>query len=71
MMTDTEALQAVEALKSWFKSQDLDPDDAGIIMISLLAQLYTQKTRDLGLLQKAIESHNLVLALEIARYVRL
>lgn len=69
-MTDSEIDQAIKALKAWFQSQDIEPPDAGLIMIKLQAQMFTHKTRDLYKLQDAINSSSLLLSIEIAGYLR-
>lgn len=65
-LTDSEINSATKALKAWFQSQEIAPGDAGIIVIKLMAELYTTKSRDIQHLARAVQSHNLVLAYEIA-----
>lgn len=69
-MTDTEIDQATKALSAWFQSQSLSPKDAGIVMVNLIAQLLTAKTKDIPELQDAIRDTNNLLTIEIAGYLR-
>lgn len=69
-MTNSETIQASTALKAWFISQDIQPKDAGIIMISLLAELLTAKTKDVLELSDAVLDTNNLLVLEILGYLR-
>lgn len=69
-MDDTERAQAMEALKQWFMSQDINPKDAAVIMVSLAADLLTQKSKDIPALQEAVKDHSILLAIEIARFLK-
>lgn len=69
-MTDNEIDQAIKALKSWFQSQDISPADAGLMMIKLMAELYTHKTRNILELGEAVRDTNMLLSIEIAGYLR-
>lgn len=69
-MTESEINQAIAALKQWFMSQDIDPGDAGIMMIKLQAEMFTHKTKDLLKLQEAMKSTSTLLAIEIVGYLR-
>lgn len=69
-MTEAETDSAISALKAWFISQDINPADAGIMMIKLQAELFTSKTRDLNKLQEAINSSRILLSIEIAGFLR-
>lgn len=70
MMNDTDYPLAIEALKQWFISQEMDPADAGICCLKLIAQQLTEKTTNLAELNKAIEYHQQVLTMEIAACLR-
>lgn len=49
-LTEEELHAATKALVAWFRSQDIDPQDAGLIMIDLTAHLLVEKTRDIAAL---------------------
>lgn len=70
IMTNNEITQASSALMAWFISQDIKPKDAGIIMISLIAQLLTSKTKDILELTDAVKDTNNLLVFEIATCLR-
>lgn len=69
-MTDSEIDQATKALQAWFISQDIQPRDAGIMMISLIAALLTTKTKDILELSSAVKDTNNLLVIEIAERLR-
>lgn len=71
MMTILERSQAAAALIAWFKSQDIDPADAAMIMSSVLAEQLVLKAKgDIDKLQIAANGMNKLLILDIADWLR-
>lgn len=61
---------AMIALIAWFKSQDIMPTEATSIMIRLIANQLTTKTKDIDTLQVAANAARDMLMLDIASYLR-
>lgn len=61
---------AMKALIAWFKSQDIPSADAASIMIRLIANQLTTKTKDINSLQEAINATKDMLTLDIASYLK-
>lgn len=70
-MTDLEENQAVDALKAWFISQDIDPPQAASVMSKLIAKLLVIKTKDLSELQDAVKEIRTLLICDIALELKL
>ncbi len=68
-LTNQEVDQAMMALIEWFKSQEIMPGDAGIIMAKLVATQLVLKTRDVSQLTRAIDLHHDLLTCEVASYL--
>lgn len=68
-MTNAEHLDATKALMRWFQSQEIEPGDAGIIMVKVIACQLTCKTTHLPALQTGINLINLMLATEVVSYI--
>lgn len=69
-LSHEEREKARHALINWFKSQDIGPADGSFIMISLIADQLTEKSLNLDELQTAIRLNSMVLAIEVADFVR-
>lgn len=61
---------AMIALIAWFDSQAIMPADACSIMIRLIANQLTTKTRDINSLQEAVNAARDMLMLDIASYFK-
>lgn len=70
-LSHDEREKARGALIGWFQSQDIGPADASFIMIALMADQLTEKSLNLDDLQKAINLNSMVLAIEVADFVRI
>lgn len=70
MMEEHEHNKAADALIDWFKSQDIMPADAGVVMAIVIARCLVEKTRNLEKLQDGIRLHNQLLAVEVASSLR-
>lgn len=70
-MTDKEIEDAGLALVNWFKSQDIMPGDAAIVMIRLMAiQLVLKSGKDVAALQRSVGIFRDALTLDIAVQLR-
>lgn len=69
-MTEPEIDGAKAALIAWFDSQEINPQYAGVIMIKLIAEQFTRKTKDLESLTYAVNKTSNLLLIEIAGYLR-
>lgn len=69
-MTEEEIDSAIEALINWFRSQDLNPKDAAVVMLKLIAMQLVLQTSDCNLLAGAINNTSTLLAHEIAGYLK-
>lgn len=56
---------AGNALINWFKSQDIMPADAGMIMSKVIAGQLVNKSRDARALQEAVTIYQTLLCLDI------
>jgi len=66
-MTEKEINSAVNALVTWFESQEITPSEAESVMIKLLASVYFLKNKDdMVMLQRAINNNKDLLTIEIA-----
>lgn len=70
MIGKKEQADATRALRSWFESQQIDPGDACVIMVGLIADLFLERSQDARLLQTRIGLHKAILALEIATQLK-
>ena len=66
---DTPALEgAINALERWFQSQDMSPQDAGLVINAAMAKWIVSKTKDPEDLKRAVISSSAALGVEILRY---
>lgn len=70
ILDETELREARNALKQWFISQDINPKEAGIIMVDLIAICLVDKTTDVLELQSAINTFRAGLIMSVALEVR-
>lgn len=64
-MNQVDQTAAGNALINWFKSQDIMPADAGMIMSKVIAGQLVNKSRDMAKLQEAIVIYQTMLAVDI------
>lgn len=69
-MTHREQHEAMNALKQWFISQDINPADAAFIMSKLMAESLVNQSRNIISLQEAIELHAVLLTVDVAAELR-
>lgn len=65
-LTDKERSEAMRALTAWFKSQDINPQEAALIMLELMALCLVDKTKDIDALQSACENFRMGLVMNVA-----
>lgn len=70
-LSDTEYDGMAKALIAWFESQDINPKDAGVVMIRLAAVLFVENSTDINVLNDAIKCHGRLLTTEIAVALKL
>lgn len=64
-MNQVDQTAAGNALINWFKSQDIMPADAGMIMSKVIAGQLVNKSRDMAKLQEAIVIYQAMLTVDI------
>ncbi len=69
-LSHNEREQARFALIEWFKSQEIGPAEASFIMAGVIADQLTEKTLDVVELQGAINLYKIVIAVEVADFVK-
>lgn len=69
-ITNREVAQASDALMEWFASQGIQPADAALAMSNLIAQQLVGKTKDVIMLQLAVDNIRTLLMLDIALHFR-
>jgi hypothetical protein len=70
ILSDKEQIEAKNALKNWFISQDINPAEAGIIISMLLAECFVEKTTNLIELMKGINLFSQLLAIDIVNELK-
>lgn len=65
-MTHREQHEAMNALKQWFISQDINPADAAFMMSKLMAESLVNQSRSIITLQEAINCHAMLLTMDVA-----
>lgn len=64
-LSDKEYDAITNALINWFKSQDINPKDAGVVMCKLSAILFVENSIEINSLNDAIRLHSQLLTTEI------
>lgn len=67
MKTDQEILDAVEALKAWFVSQELSPSEGAQCLITLIGQQLVANAENLETINGGIGLFHNQLVMEIAK----
>ena len=68
-LSDKDHNDALQALRDWFISQDIQPPDAGPIMIQLIAELFVTKSQKLEELNVMITDFSNLLTFKVAQYL--
>ena len=66
LLSDEDRKAATKALIRWFKSQDINPKDAGLIILELCAMLLVDKTTNPVELLDAAKTWQVALVMEMA-----
>ena len=69
-LTDKERTAAMHALSDWFKSQDINPQEAALVMLELIAFYLVNKTRNADALQDSCEIIRKALMLNCALFLK-
>jgi len=70
MLTDKEHDEAANALINWFKSQNINPGDASVIMLKLIATQLVAKTTEVDRLVQAISLATKILTTDVASQIK-
>lgn len=68
-LSDKDHNDALMSLRAWFISQDIQPPDAGPIMVQLIAELFVAKTQKLEELSGMITDFSNLLTFKISQYL--
>lgn len=69
-LSDTERHAAVKALMQWFKSQEINPQEAALVMIELQAMCLVDKTQSIAELSKSCKLFYEALTISVAFELR-
>ena len=69
-MDHKEAVAASNALIGWFKSQGIEPADASLIMLGVIAAQLVKNSKDANRLAAAVNNAATILTFEIANELR-
>ena len=70
MISERDISDCADALVEWFKTQELMPADASLVMFRTVASQLVAKSTDVVELQKAINNVRLLLTLEVAAMLK-
>lgn len=65
LLSDKDRSAATKALIRWFKSQDINPKDAGLMMLEISAMLLVDKTTNPVELMDAAKTWQVALVMEM------
>lgn len=70
LLSDKEYEDIRKALIEWFKSQSIEPKQAGVVMVQLMADLVTEVSLSTDRLQESIRIHHECFTMEVEWFRR-